>query len=208
MNIRKNIDYSEMYAALDAAMVAELSQMELYCEIGKAVSRRSEKGAAVMAAEHLKKQYPEVSGFSPRNVRRMRDFYRTYENQSALLSIAMQIGWTQNTVILEADLDMELREWYLKAAKQFGWSKAELTEKIAANVHEEIVLAIEEDVCYIEEQEKQKATSENEVTGESMIRHLIERFRSRWRTEEGGWRRWPITLCPISMVKPTAFMRC
>ena len=182
--------------------------MELYCEIGKAVSRRSEKGAAVMAAEYLKKQYPDVSGFSPRNVRRMRDFYRTYENSPALLSLAMQIGWTQNTVILEADLDLELREWYLKAAKQFGWSKAELTEKIAANAHEEIVLAIEENVCYIEEQEKQKATFVSEVTSESMLRHLIEQFRSRWRSEEGGWRRWHIMLCPISTVKLTAFMRC
>lgn len=208
MNIRKNIDYSEMYAALDAAMATDKDQMELYCEMGKAVSRRSEKGAAVMAAEYLKKQYPDVSGFSPRNVRRMRDFYRIYENNPALLSLAMQIGWTQNTVILEADLDMELREWYLNATKQFGWSKTELTEKIAANAHEEIVLAIEEDVCYIEEQEKQKATSENEVTGESMIRDLTERFRSRWRTKEGGLRRWPTMLCPISTAKPTAFMRC
>lgn len=208
MNIRKNIDYSEMYAALDAAMAADKDQMELYCEIGKAVSRRSEKGAAVMAAEYLKKQYPDVSGFSPRNVRRMRDFYRTYESNPALLSLAMQIGWTQNTVILEADLDMELMEWYLNATKQFGWSKMELTDKIAANAHEEIVLAIEEDVCYIEEQEKQKVTSENEVTGESMIRYLIEQLRSRWRTEEGGWRQWPIMLCPISTAKLTAFMRC
>ena len=37
MNIRKNIDYSEMYKALDDLMAKELTQMELYCEIGKAV---------------------------------------------------------------------------------------------------------------------------------------------------------------------------
>ena len=76
MNIRKKIDYSELYAALDAAMAAGKSQMELYCAIGKAVSRRSEKGAAVMAAEYLKKQYPDVSGFSPRNVRRIQQTMR------------------------------------------------------------------------------------------------------------------------------------
>ena len=50
MNIRKNIDYSEMYEALDMLMNKQLSQMELYCEIGKAVCRRTEKGAAVMAS--------------------------------------------------------------------------------------------------------------------------------------------------------------
>ena len=47
MNIRKNIDYSEMYAELDKAMAADIPQMELYCEIGKAVCRRTEKAGGV-----------------------------------------------------------------------------------------------------------------------------------------------------------------
>lgn len=81
MNIRKNIDYTEMYTALDFAMeAAGKQQMELYCEIGKAVSQRTEKGAAVAAAEYLAKKHPDVQGFSPRNLRRMRDFYRTYKS--------------------------------------------------------------------------------------------------------------------------------
>ena len=37
MNIRKAVDYSAMFAALEAAMDADLPQMELYCEIGKIV---------------------------------------------------------------------------------------------------------------------------------------------------------------------------
>ena len=57
MNIRKNIDYTEMYEALDELMSQQLSQMKLYWEIGKAVCRRTEKGAAVMASEYLNKQY-------------------------------------------------------------------------------------------------------------------------------------------------------
>ena len=125
MNIRKNIDYSDMYAALDAAMSAEKQQMKLYCKIGKAVCQRREKGAAVAAAAYLSEHYPDVQGFSPRNLRRMRDFYRAYEDQPALLSLALQIGWTQNVVIMEADLSMEQLIWYLKAEIHFGWSKAE-----------------------------------------------------------------------------------
>ena len=145
MNIRKNIDYSEMYEELDMLMAQQLPQMELYCGIGKAVCRRTEKGAAVMASEYLNKQYPDVKGFSPRSLRRMRDFYRTYENHPALLSRAVQLGWIQNVVIMEAELTMELREWYMKAAKQFDWSKTELIANIAANAHENIVLFIEEE---------------------------------------------------------------
>ena len=147
MNVRKNIDYSKLYEALDHLMEQELPQMELYCGIGKAVCRRTEKGAAVMASEYLNKQYPGVKGFSPRNLRRMRNFYRTYENHPALLSCAMQLGWIQNVVIMEAELTMELREWYMKAAKQFGWSKMELVENIKNEVHKEIVLDIGQNIC-------------------------------------------------------------
>ena len=142
MNIRKNIDYSEMYAELDKAMAADIPQMELYCKIGKAVCRRTEKGAAVAAAAFLSRQYPDVQGFSPRNLRRMREFYRTYQGQPALLSLAMELGWTQNVVILESGLSTELWEWYLRAAMQFGWSKVELTQKIADNAYEIIILTV------------------------------------------------------------------
>ena len=34
MNIRKNIDYIEMYEALDKLMAHKLPQMELYCAKG------------------------------------------------------------------------------------------------------------------------------------------------------------------------------
>lgn len=43
MNIRKEIDYSTMFAALDLAVSKNLPQMELYCEIGKAICLRTEK---------------------------------------------------------------------------------------------------------------------------------------------------------------------
>ena len=54
MNIRKAVDYSTMFATLESVMKADLPQMELYCEIGKAVCTHSEKGAAVAAAEFIK----------------------------------------------------------------------------------------------------------------------------------------------------------
>ena len=153
MNIRKNIDYTEMYEALDVLMAQQLPQMELYWEIGKAVCRRTEKGAAVIASEYLHKHYPDVKGFSPRSLRRIRDFYRTYENHPALLSRAMKLGWTQNVVIMEADLTMELRGRYLKAAVRFGWSKSQLISGIAKGVHLEIVLESETELCDNDENE-------------------------------------------------------
>ena len=77
MNVRKPVDYSAMFAVLDTLMATDLPQMELHCEIGRLVSGRTEKGAAVAAAEYLCVAYPGATGFSPRNLRRMREFYRS-----------------------------------------------------------------------------------------------------------------------------------
>ena len=53
MNIRKPADYSVLFSELDKLIAAQLPQMELYREIGRVVSSRAEKGAAVAASEHL-----------------------------------------------------------------------------------------------------------------------------------------------------------
>lgn len=194
MNIRKNVDYSDMYAALERVMAADMPQMELYCEIGKAVCQRREKGAAVAAAAYLRKQYPDMQGFSPRNLRRMRDFYRTYEDHPDLLTLTLQIGWTQNIVILETDLSMELREWYLRAVNQFHWSKAELIERIVTNAHEMIDLAINEEVCYMEKQKKaaDQKKSIRFLCNAKNNRYLIERIRRWVKSAKEGERRWPV----------------
>ena len=101
MNIRKPTDYATMFAALDAAVAAQLPQTELYCEIGRLVSGRAEKGAAVAASEYLQATYPTAEGFSPRNVRRMRAFYAAYNESPEIMRLAMGLGWTRNVAILE-----------------------------------------------------------------------------------------------------------
>ena len=140
MNSRKPVDYSTMFVALDTLVTTELPQMKLYCEIGRLVSDRPEKGAAVAAAEYLKRRYPEASGFSPRNLRRMWDFYRMYENTPQLMEQALRLNWTQNAVILEAALSMEERVWYLQACVEHSWSKSELQRQIDCGAHLEVSL--------------------------------------------------------------------
>ena len=44
MNVRKNIDYSDMFAELDTLVRAQLPQMEMYREIGILGSERHYKG--------------------------------------------------------------------------------------------------------------------------------------------------------------------
>lgn len=129
MNVRKPVDYGTMYLELTAILAQNLPQLDEVYAIGKAISQRPEKGAAVMAADFAG-EFPDRMGFSPRNVRRMRDFYKTYENDQTLLRLAMKIGWTLNVVIMEADLIKEQRISCLQRAVSEKLSKEKLLEII------------------------------------------------------------------------------
>ena len=157
MNVRKPADYSAMYQELTAILSQNLPQMAEIYAIGKAIRQRPEKGAAVAAAELLQVNFPDRTGFSPRNVRRMRDFYRTYENDEPLLRLAMKIGWTLNVVIMEAELTREARKWYLEQAREQQWSKIVLLEKLASEAHLEKTLDAAPDTCYTDKEQKDSA---------------------------------------------------
>ena len=162
MNIRKPTDYTTMFAALDAAVAAQLPQMELYCEIGRVVSGRSEKGAAVAASEYLQAAYPAADGFSPRNVRRMRAFYATYEESPETMRLAMHLGWTQNVAILEGCGSSEERAWYIRAALRFEWKKAKLLDAIESQAWLHSTLDEQAISCYTGEKEISQESECNE----------------------------------------------
>ena len=88
MNVRKPVDYGTMHRELTAILAQNLPQMEEVYAIGKVINQCPEKGAAVAAAEFMQANFPDRTGFSPRNVRRMRDFYKIYENDQTLLHLA------------------------------------------------------------------------------------------------------------------------
>lgn len=162
MNIRKPTDYTTMFAALDAAVAAQLPQMELYCEIGRVVSGRSEKGAAVAASEYLQAAYPTADGFSPRNVRRMRAFYAAYEESPEIMHLAMNLGWTRNVAILEGCGSSEERAWYIRAVLHFGWKKAKLLAAIESQAWRNSSLDEQAVSCYTGEKEISQESEWNE----------------------------------------------
>ena len=186
MNIRKAVDYSTLFAALEAAMDADLPQMELYCEIGKIVCVRSEKGAAVAAAEFLKEQYPDMTGFSPRNVRRMRDFWQMYGDMPELLGEALRLNWTQNVVIMETELTTEERRWYIRQAAAQNLSKAELLRMITDSAHLESVLDEKVDVWYNESNDEISERMQYEEDPVYLSRQYLPQPHGRVRDEGLG----------------------
>lgn len=100
---------------------------------------------------------------------------------------------------------------YLRAARQFGWSKTELSARIAEQAHLEIVLDIEQKVCDngTNEVETISGSVRNAVT--YFNRHFEQRVlrlrQCRGRPKRGGVP-WRTMWWPISMAKQTASMRC
>ena len=165
MNIRKPADYSNLFSELDKLVVAQLPQMELYCEIGRLVNGRLEKGAAVAASEHLQTTYPAADGFSPRNLRRMRAFYAAYEESPEIMRLAMNLGWTQNVAILERCSSNEERAWYIQAVLRFGWKKGKLLEAIESQAWLHSSLDAQAVSCYTGEKEiSQESECDDENT--------------------------------------------
>ena len=148
MNVRKPANYGTMYRELTAILTQNLPQMDEVYAIGKVINQRPEKGAAVAAAEFLQANFPDRTGFSPRNVRRMRDFYKTYENDQALLRLAMKIGWTLNVVIMEAELTSVQRISCLQRAAAERLSKKKLLEIILNDAFAEKPIDEPDEICY------------------------------------------------------------
>ena len=175
MNKRKFVDFSELYKALDRLMTQRLPETKLCYEIGKAICSRSEKGAAVMASEYLRKQYPEKTGFSPRNVRRMRDFCHAYETEQALTAIALKIKWTLNVIILENCGSPEERGWYLRQVYLHKWKKSELVNAISSQACLKHSLDLQPDFCYTEEKEMSQESECDEEDTICVYRKYLQR---------------------------------
>lgn len=110
---------------------------KLYHAIGKNICEQGEKAFVVHLAEMLAEKFPASKGFSARNIRRMRDFYRTYESKPLFLNIALDLGWTQNVVILDCCETDDTRAFYLVLAKKENLSKLSLMSAIEKAAHEQ-----------------------------------------------------------------------
>lgn len=125
---------ADCYAGNPEPADAEL--MSLYAVIGKCICEQGEKAYVVHLAQTLAEQFLQYKGFSPRNLRRMRDFYRAYETSPALMARAQSLNWTQNTVILECCDTDEQRAFYIRLAMEQDLSKLALMKAIESGAFE------------------------------------------------------------------------
>lgn len=117
----------------------------MYWGIGQEIcNQQQEKGwgkniVEILAAE-LKKEFPNVKGFSSSNLWRMRNFYLTYSRNENLAQLVREISWTKNIVIMEKCKETLEREFYIKMTRKYGWTKDVLINKIEGKSYEKYLL--------------------------------------------------------------------
>ena len=128
----------------------------LYYGIGLDLDRRDRleawgSGVINRLSHDLRQAFPEMEGLSPRNLRRMRSFYRAYplgEDIAAIWPQAVakldlakwpppvaKLPWAHNMIILEKCKDADTRAWYARAALHHGWSRNILAMQIDSDLH-------------------------------------------------------------------------
>jgi len=132
-------------AQYDALKAVNREMINLYWDIGKMIVTRQQnvnwgKSVVEQLAKDLQAEFPGISGFSTRNIWRMRDFYLTYHSQKILPPLVAEIGWTHNIVILEKCKDDLEREFYIKMTRKFGWTKNVLIHQIENQTYQKTLL--------------------------------------------------------------------
>ena len=132
-------------AQYDALKAVNREMINLYWDIGKMIVTRQQnvnwgKSVVEQLAKDLQAEFPGISGFSNRNIWRMRDFYLTYHSQEILPPMVAEIGWTHNVVILEKCKDDLEREFYIKMTRKFGWTKNVLVHQIENQTYQKTLL--------------------------------------------------------------------
>jgi len=122
-------------AQIKAALAVNRELVLLYWQIGGDILARQQAegwGARVIErlAKDLKKEFPDVRGFSRSNLLYMRAFAEAYTD------VVGQIPWSHNIVLLEKVKDPEQRLWYAQQIVLNGWSRNVLAIKIETGLYE------------------------------------------------------------------------
>lgn len=119
--------------------------IDLYWKIGKYISiklKTCEWGESIVAdlANFISDKYPDLKGYSDKNLWRMKQFYEAYKD-SKLSSLLRQLSWTNNLVILGKTKTFEERAFYLSLCIKEKYSKRQLERQIDSGYFERTLIS-------------------------------------------------------------------
>lgn len=129
-----------MTSRYQAARAVNRELILLYHHIGTEILGRQKEygwGAKVISrlSNDLKKSFPEMKGFSPRNLKYMRLFAETYQDVQFVQQVVAQLPWGHNVFLMDLVPDYETRLFYIKKAIEHGWSRSVMVHQIELGLH-------------------------------------------------------------------------
>lgn len=126
---------------IQAVLSANSALVLMYWDIGQAILERQRRegwGAKVIdrLSHDLKTAFPDMTGFSPRNLKYMRKFAESWPERAIVQRTVAQIPWRSNLTLLDKLSDPELRLWYAEKTLELGLGKDMLAIQIQTRLHE------------------------------------------------------------------------
>ena len=126
---------------ISVVLNANSSMTCLYWNIGRGILKKQEEegwGTKIIdrMAKDLKDAFPEMSGFSPRNIKYMRKFAESWPDFEIVQRVVAQIPWRTNISLMDKLKDEESRIWYAYKVIENGWSKTILDLQIESRLME------------------------------------------------------------------------
>jgi predicted nuclease of restriction endonuclease-like (RecB) superfamily len=112
----------------------------LYWHIGREIVQRQKRegwGTKVIErlARDLHLEFPEMKGFTRRNLLFMRSLAESYEDTQIVKQLVSQIPWGHNIRIIQAVKDRTERLWYVRKTIEHGWSRNILALQIKSGLY-------------------------------------------------------------------------
>ena len=127
-------------AQVRAALAVNRELVLLYWQIGRDILARQQQqgwGAKVIdtLAKDLRHEFPEMKGFSSRNLKYMRAFAQSYPDEQIVQGVLAQITWYHNLALLEKLKSPADRLWYAHQTVEQGWSRNLLVMQMESGLH-------------------------------------------------------------------------
>ncbi len=139
-NIKNDITKTQLEIMTDA----NKKLVNLYFNIGKTLEENSSWGNKFIdnVAIELKMSFPNLKGFSVRNLKYMKSFYNEYKDDEEFVQLVAQLPWKHNITLMQKVKDKEIRKWYMSRCLEDGWSDSILVYQIDTNLYDRQVSAI------------------------------------------------------------------
>jgi predicted nuclease of restriction endonuclease-like (RecB) superfamily len=130
-NLLEHLKTQIRQARTRAALAVNRELTVLYWQIGQAILERQDRAAwgdkvLEQLSKDLRLEFPDMQGFSTRNLKYMRSFAFTYTEVQIGQHVVAQLPWGHNISLLTKLKNPSGREWYAQAYIQNGWKRSEL----------------------------------------------------------------------------------